>query len=63
MRTARGARTELTRDDIVPMSEYVKIRKDRRREIVALKRERRMEIGPVAICPFRGFRQHVATGP
>ena len=37
------------------MTEYAKIRKDRRREIVALKRKRRMEIGPVAVCHFESF--------
>ncbi|MEE3094955.1 MAG: DUF3501 family protein, partial [Pseudomonadota bacterium] len=50
-----SVRTELTRDDIMPMSEYVRIRKDRRREIVTLKRSRRMEIGPVAVCHFESF--------
>ena len=50
-----NSRTELTRDDIMPMTEYAKIRKDRRREIVALKRIRRMEIGPVAVCHFESF--------
>ncbi|MBE09571.1 MAG: hypothetical protein CMM35_04610 [Rhodospirillaceae bacterium] len=50
-----NSRTELTRDDIMPMTEYAKIRKDRRREIVALKRKRRMEIGPVAVCHFESF--------
>ena len=50
-----NSRTQLTRDDIMPMTEYAKIRKDRRREIVALKRERRMEIGPVAVCHFESF--------
>lgn len=48
-------KTELTRDDIMPMAEYAKIRKDRRREIVAAKRDRRMEIGPVAVCHFENF--------
>ena len=50
-----NSRTELTHDDIMPMTEYAKIRKDRRREIVALKRKRRMEIGPVAACHFESF--------
>ena len=48
-------KTELTRDDIMPMAEYAKIRKERRREIVAAKRDRRMEIGPVAVCHFEGY--------
>ncbi len=45
-------KTELTRDNIMPMTEYAKIRKERRREIVAAKRDRRMEIGPVAVIHF-----------
>ena len=49
------SKTELTRDDIMPMAEYEKIRKDRRREIVAAKRDRRMEIGPVAVCHFESY--------
>lgn len=46
---------ELTRNDIMPMTEYAKIRKERRREIVAAKRDRRMEIGPVAVCHFESY--------
>jgi len=48
-------KTELTRDNIMPMTEYAKIRKERRREIVAAKRDRRMEIGPVAVCHFESY--------
>ncbi len=48
-------KTELTRDDIMPMTEYEKLRKERRREIVAAKRDRRMEIGPVAVCHFESY--------
>ena len=48
-------KNELTRDDIMPMTEYAKIRKERRREIVAAKRDRRMEIGPVAVCHFESY--------
>ncbi len=48
-------KTELTRGDIMPMTEYAKIRKERRREIVAAKRDRRMEIGPVAVCHFESY--------
>lgn len=50
-----SSKTELTRADIMPMEEYAKIRKERRRKIVALKRDRRMEIGPVAVCHFESF--------
>ena len=48
-------KSELTHDDIMPMTEYAKIRKERRREIVAAKRDRRMEIGPVAVCHFESY--------
>ena len=48
-------KTELTRDNIMPMTEYAKIRKERRREIVAAKRDRRMEIGPVAVIHFESY--------
>ena len=47
--------TELNREDIMPMTEYEKIRKERRREIVAAKRDRRMEIGPAAVCHFESY--------
>jgi hypothetical protein len=48
-------KTELTREDIMPMEEYAKIRKERRSAIVAVKRNRRMEIGPVAVCHFESY--------
>lgn len=50
-----STKTALTRDDIMPMEEYAKIRKQRRSEIVAAKRNRRMEIGPVAVCHFESY--------
>lgn len=48
-------RTEITRDDIMPMNAFAEIRKDKRQEISAIKRNRRMEIGPVATCYFENF--------
>ncbi len=48
-------KTELTRDEIMPLTEYAKIQKERRREIVAAKRDRRMEIGPVAVYHFKSY--------
>ena len=48
-------KNELTRDDIMPMTEYAKIRKERRREIVEAKHDRRIEIGPVAVCHFESY--------
>ncbi|MGB0551614.1 MAG: DUF3501 family protein [Alphaproteobacteria bacterium] len=50
-----SVKTELTREDIMPMEEYAKIRKERRSTIVAVKRNRRMEIGPVAVCHFESY--------
>ena len=46
---------ELTRADILPLEEYVKIRRDRRREITELKRWRRVEVGPFATFYFENF--------
>jgi len=50
-----SVKTELTREDIMPMEEYAKIRKERRSAIVTVKRNRRMEIGPVAVCHFESY--------
>lgn len=52
--TAMTAR-KITREDIMPMSEYEKIRKSRRGELVAIKKHRRIEIGPVATAYFECF--------
>jgi Protein of unknown function (DUF3501) len=49
------ARRELTRADIVPLDEYVKIRTQRRRETTELKRRRRVEVGPFATFYFENF--------
>jgi len=46
---------EITRDDIMAMDEYAKIRRERRSEVVALKRNRRMEVGPVAVFYFENY--------
>ena len=48
-------KTTITRNDILPLAEYSIIRKERRRKIVAAKRIRRMEIGPVAVCHFENY--------
>ncbi|WP_119418653.1 DUF3501 family protein [Desertibaculum subflavum] len=40
----------ITRTDILPMAEYERVRKERRAEVIALKRDRRMEVGP--FCTF-----------
>ncbi|MFQ5971662.1 MAG: DUF3501 family protein [Alphaproteobacteria bacterium] len=46
---------EITRADIMDMAEYAKVRKARKAEIMALKRKRRMEVGPFATFHFESF--------
>lgn len=45
----------LTREDILPMAEYAKIRKDRRTEISDIKKNRRMAVGPYAMFYFESY--------
>jgi hypothetical protein len=49
------ARRQLTRADILPVDEYVKIRRQRRSEISDLKKRRRVEVGPFATFYFENF--------
>ncbi|NNE85682.1 MAG: DUF3501 family protein [Alphaproteobacteria bacterium] len=46
---------EITRDAIMAMDAYAAERRERRREAVALKRNRRMEVGPVAAFYFENY--------
>jgi hypothetical protein len=56
MNTAQPkARHQLTRADILPLDEYVKIRRQRRSEISELKKRRRVEVGPFATFYFENF--------
>jgi hypothetical protein len=48
-------KTEITRDDILDADAFAAIRKDKRREMSTIKRNRRVEIGPVATCYFESF--------
>lgn len=50
-----SAKHEITRADIMAMDEYAKVRRERRGEAVALKRNRRMEVGPVAAFYFENY--------
>ncbi|MGE4218211.1 MAG: DUF3501 family protein [Alphaproteobacteria bacterium] len=50
-----AARTEITRADVLPMAEYASVRKTKRRELVEIKKRRRVEIGPVATAYFESF--------
>jgi len=45
----------LTREEILPMAEYGKIRRDRRQAISELKKRRRVEVGPFATFYFENF--------
>ena len=48
-------RREITRDDIMPMAEYGKIRREHRRKLVETKRKRRVHIGPHVSLYFENF--------
>ena len=48
-------RRQLTRADILSLDEYVKIRRERRRDITELKKHRRIEVGPFATFYFENF--------
>ena len=51
----RTVKTEITRDDIMDMAEYGAIRKQRRREMIARKKQRRVAIGPDATAHFEDY--------
>ncbi|MBO6865244.1 MAG: DUF3501 family protein, partial [Alphaproteobacteria bacterium] len=46
---------EITQADILPLAEYVKVRKQRHAALIAQKKHRRIEIGPVATCYFENY--------
>lgn len=48
-------RRRLTPADILPFHEYAAVRAERRREMTALKRRRRVEVGPLAAFYFENF--------
>src|ERR1700739_1254152 len=49
------AKRRLTREDILSLDEYTAVRRDRRREITEIKRQRRVEGGPFATFYFESF--------
>src|SRR3954454_1840526 len=53
--TQSKTRRRLTRADILPLDEYVKIRRTRRSEISEVKKRRRVEVGPFATFYFENF--------
>lgn len=48
-------RHELTASDILPRAEYARIRNEERRRIAALKRNRRVEVGPFVTFYFESW--------
>jgi len=46
---------EISRDDILALDEYVKVRPDRKRRVTALKKNRRVSVGPDATFYFESF--------
>jgi hypothetical protein len=54
--TQTSARRQLSRADILPLDEYVKVRRERRREISELKKQRRVEVGPFATFYFENYQ-------
>src|SRR3984957_2761033 len=48
-------RRVLTREDILPLAEYAKIRRERRQTVSELKKRRRVEVGPFATFYFENY--------
>lgn len=49
------AKTTITRADILPLDEFVKVRKDKRAEVVAVKKNRRVGVGPFTTFYFENY--------
>jgi hypothetical protein len=49
------AKRALTRDHIIPMSDYAETRRERRQTISELKKRRRVEVGPFATFYFENY--------
>ncbi len=50
-----AARHQITRDDILPMADYVRERKERRRALAEAKKHRRLDIGPDCSFYFENY--------
>lgn len=48
-------RTQITRADIMPLADFAAVRAAKRTEISALKRHRRLKVGPFATCYFECY--------
>jgi len=53
--TSVANKRSLTRDDILPLAEYTKVRGAERRRVTEIKRQRRLEVGPFAGFYFENF--------
>ncbi len=51
-----AAKHEITRDDILPMADYVRERKEFRRALVAAKKHRRLDVGPDCSIYFENYQ-------
>ncbi len=50
-----AAKTEITYDDIMPIEDYARVRRDRRAQVTAIKKDRRMDVGPYASFYFENY--------
>ena len=53
--TMPAAKRKITRDDIMALEAYAGVRAERRREMAAIKRNRRVEVGPFATFYFESY--------
>lgn len=53
--TSVANKRSLTRDDILPLAEYTKVRGAERRRVTEIKRQRRLEVGPFAGFYFENY--------
>lgn len=50
-----NAKKSITRDDLMPLDDYGKIRHDHRRALIAIKAKRRLHVGPYATFHFENY--------
>lgn len=55
----RSTKRTIERSDLMLPDEYAKVRASKRSDLIAIKRPRRLEIGPVATCYFECFETMV----
>jgi hypothetical protein len=53
--TSLRSKRRLTREDILPLAEYAAVRRDQRRRMADIKRQRRFEVGPFATFYFENY--------